>query len=150
MREGTVAGVQGIFLPLPDAPKQFVPLGMVKVSAGFPSPAADYEDKRLDINDYLVQNPVSTFFFPVEGDSMEGAEIFAGDILVVDKSVRPQHGHIVIAFVDGERLVKRLYKLAGRVALVAENPAYPRLDIQEGMDLEVWGVVVGKFKRLTS
>jgi len=145
-----VAGVQGIFLPLPDAPKQFIRLGTVKVSAGFPSPAADYEDKRLDINDYLVQNPVSTFFFPVEGDSMQGAEIFAGDILVVDKSVRPQHGHIVIAFVDGERLVKRLYKRAGRVALVAENPAYPRLDIQEGMDLEVWGVVVGKFKRLTS
>jgi len=150
MREFTVAGVQGIFLPLPDAPKQFIRLGTVKVSAGFPSPAADYEDKRLDINDYLVQNPVSTFFFPVEGDSMQGAEIFAGDILVVDKSVRPQHGHIVIAFVDGERLVKRLYKRAGRVALVAENPAYPRLDIQEGMDLEVWGVVVGKFKRLTS
>ena len=144
------AGVQGIFLPLPDAPKQFIRLGTVKVSAGFPSPAADYEDKRLDINDYLVQNPVSTFFFPVEGDSMQGAEIFAGDILVVDKSVRPQHGHIVIAFVDGERLVKRLYKRAGRVALVAENPAYPRLEIQEGMDLEIWGVVVGKFKRLTS
>ena len=81
---------------------------------------------------------------------MQGAEIFAGDILVVDKSVRPQHGHIVIAFVDGERLVKRLYKRAGRVALVAENPAYPRLEIQEGMDLEIWGVVVGKFKRLTS
>ena len=150
MREVTLAGEQGIFLPLPDAPKQFIPLGMVKVSAGFPSPAADYEDKRLDINDYLVQNPVSTFFFPVEGDSMQGAEIFAGDILVVDKSIRPQHGHIVIAFVDGERLVKRLYKRAGRVALVAENPAYPRLEIQEGMDLEVWGVVVGKFKRLTS
>jgi DNA polymerase V len=150
MREFTVAGVQGIFLPLPDAPKQFIRLGTVKVSAGFPSPAADYEDKRLDINDYLVQNPVSTFFFPVEGDSMQGAEIFAGDILVVDKSVRPQHGHIVIAFVDGERLVKRLYKRAGRVALVAENPAYPRLEIQEGMDLEIWGVVVGKFKRLTS
>lgn len=150
MRKATVAGVRGIFLPLPGAPKQFIPLGMVKVSAGFPSPAADYEDKRLDINEYLVQNPVSTFFFPVEGDSMQGAEIFAGDILVVDKSVRPQHGHIVIAFVDGERLVKRLYKRAGRVALVAENPAYPRLDIQEGMDLEVWGVVVGKFKRLAS
>jgi DNA polymerase V len=150
MLEATIGGVQGIFLPLPDAPKQYIPLGAVKVSAGFPSPAADYEDKRLDINDYLVHNPVSTFFFPVEGDSMQGAEIFAGDILVVDKSVRPRHGHIVIAFVDGERLVKRLFKRAGRVALVAENPVYPALEIQEGMELEVWGVVVGKFKRLTS
>lgn len=138
----------GIFVPLVDAPKQYLPLGLVKVSAGFPSPAADFEDKPLDINEYLIQNPVSTFFFPVEGDSMEGAEIFSGDILVVDKSVRPLHGHIVIAFVDGERLVKRLYKRAGRVALIAENPAYPPLEIREGMDLDVWGVVIGKFKRL--
>lgn len=124
-----------------------MPLGAVKVSAGFPSPAADYEDRRLDINEYLVRNPVSTFFFAVEGDSMEGAEIFDGDILVVDKSVRPRHGHIVVAFVDGQRLVKRLFRRAGRVALVAENPNYPTLDIHEGQELEVWGVVVGKFKR---
>lgn len=136
------------WLPSLDVPRVFIPLAGVKVSAGFPSPAADFEDKRLDINEYLIQNPVSTFFFPVEGDSMEGAEIFAGDILVVDKSVRPLHGNIVIAFVDGERLVKRLYKRAGRVALIAENPAYPPLEIREGMDLDVWGVVIGKFKRL--
>lgn len=124
-----------------------LPLDVVKVSAGFPSPAADYEEKRLDINVYLVRNPVSTFFFAVEGDSMQGAEIFDGDILVVDKSVRPIHGHIVVAFIDGERLVKRLYRRAGRVALVAENPAYPTLEIAEGQELQVWGVVVGKFKR---
>lgn len=137
----------GLFVPLLGAPRLELPLGAVKVSAGFPSPAADYEDKRLDINEYLVHNPVSTFFFAVEGDSMEGAEIFDGDILVVDKSVRPRHGHIVVAFVDGERLVKRLFRRAGRVALVAENSKYPTLDIQEGQELEVWGVVVGKFKR---
>lgn len=138
---------EGVFFPLLGAPRLELPLGAVKVSAGFPSPAADYEDKRLDINEYLVRNPVSTFFFAVEGDSMEGAEIFDGDILVVDKSVRPRHGHIVVAFVDGQRLVKRLFRRAGRVALVAENPNYPTLDIQEGQELEVWGVVVGKFKR---
>jgi len=137
----------GLFVPFLGAPRLELPLGAVKVSAGFPSPAADYEDKRLDINEYLVRNPVSTFFFAVEGDSMEGAEIFDGDILVVDKSVRPRHGHIVVAFVDGQRLVKRLFRRAGRVALVAENPNYPTLDIQEGQELEVWGVVVGKFKR---
>ena len=68
-------------------PPMPLPFDGVKVSAGFPSPAADYEDKRLDINDYLVRNPVSTFFFPVQGDSMEGAEIFEGDVFVVDKSV---------------------------------------------------------------
>lgn len=123
-------------------------MGIAKVSAGFPSPAADYEDKRLDINEYLVRNAVSTFFFPVQGDSMQGAEVFDGDILVVDKSVEPQHGHIVVAFVDGERLVKRLYKRGARVALVAENPAYPSIEVTGAMEMVVWGVVVGKFKRL--
>lgn len=92
----------GIFIPLLGAPKLALPLGEVRVSAGFPSPAADYEERRPDINEYLVRNPVSTFFFSVEGDSMEGAQIFDDDILVVDKSVRPRHGHVVIAFVDGE------------------------------------------------
>lgn len=140
----------GIVVPMPHAPRLALPLDTVKVSAGFPSPAADYEDKRLDINDYLVRNPVSTFFFPVEGDSMQGAEIFDGDILVVDKSIRPRHGLVVVAFVNGERLVKRLYRRAGRVALLAENPSYPALEIREGMELEVWGVVVGKFKRFAT
>lgn len=125
-----------------------LPVDTVKVSAGFPSPAADYEEQRLDINDYLVTNPVSTFFFPVQGDSMQGAEIFSGDVLVVDRSIKPRHGHIVVAFVDGERLVKRLHYRPGRVALVAENPAYPPIELQEGMELVIWGVVTGKFKRL--
>lgn len=125
-----------------------LPFDGVKISAGFPSPAADYEDKRLDINEYLVRNPVSTFFFPVQGDSMEGAEIFEGDVLVVDKSVEAQHGHIVVAFVNGERLVKRLYCRNGKVALVAENPKYPPLVVKEGVELTVWGVVIGKFKRM--
>lgn len=144
----TLATSPGVFVPLPGAPRLELPLGAVKVSAGFPSPAADYEDKRLDINEYLVRNPVSTFFFAVEGDSMEGAEIFDGDILVVDKCIRPRHGHLVVAFVDGERLVKRLWREHGRVALVAENPKYPTLEIQDGMELVIWGIVVGKFKRL--
>ena len=108
-----LANTRGSFVPLPGAPRQALPVDSIKISAGFPSPAADYEESRLDINEYLVRNPVSTFFFPVQGDSMEGAEIFDGDILVVDKSVRPRHGHIVVAFVDGLRLVKRLYRLYG-------------------------------------
>jgi len=142
----TVEG-RGIFIPLPDAPHLPLPWDQVRISAGFPSPAADYEDRRLDINEYLVRNPVSTFFFSVEGDSMQGAEIFDGDILVVDKSIRPRHGQIVVAFVDGQRLVKRLYRRNGRVALLAENPLYPPLEIREDQELLVWGVVVGKFKR---
>lgn len=137
-----------LFQPVLDAPKLFIPMGAAKVSAGFPSPAADYEDKRLDINEYLVRNPVSTFFFPVQGDSMEGAEIFDGDILVVDRSVKAVHGHIVVAFVDGDRLVKRLHHSGGRVALVAENPRYPMLELTGDMELVIWGVVIGRFKRM--
>ena len=144
-----LANLPGVFVPLLDAPHLPLPLDEVRVSAGFPSPAADYADKRLDINEYLVRNPVSTFFFSVEGNSMQGAEIFDGDMLVVDKSIRPRHGQIVIAFVDGQRLVKRLYQRAGRVALLAENPLFPPLEIREGMELLIWGVVIGKFKRFT-
>lgn len=147
MLESVASLGPGVFIPLTPAPRLPLPIDSVKVSAGFPSPAADYEESRLDINEYLVRNPVSTFFFPVQGDSMVGAEIHDGDILVVDKSVRACHGHIVIAFIDGQRLVKRLYNRAGRVALLAENPCYQPLEIKEGMELLVWGVVVGKFKR---
>lgn len=130
-----------------DPPVLRLPVDSVKVSAGFPSPAADHEERRLDVNEYLIKNPVSTFFFPVEGDSMEGAQIFSGDVLVVDRSVKARHGSVVVAFVNGERLVKRLWNRGGRVALVAENPAYPSLEIREGSELVVWGVVVGKFRR---
>ena len=147
MPEVTAIEGPSVFIPFPDAPKLPLPWDVVRISAGFPSPAADYEDNRLDINDYLVRNPVSTFFFSVEGDSMQGAEIFAGDILVVDKSIRPRHGQIVVAFVVGQRLVKRLFRRNGRVALLAENPHYPPLEIGEDQELLVWGVVIGKFKR---
>ena len=143
-----LANTRGIFVPLSGAPRQALPVDSIKISAGFPSPAADYEESRLDINEYLVRNPVSTFFFPVKGDSMEGAEIFDGDILVVDKNVRPRHGHIVVAFVDGLRLVKRLYRRGGRMALEAENPKYRPLIVTQEMDCVIWGVVVGKFKRM--
>lgn len=133
----------GFAVPLAGAPRLALPRDVVKVSAGFPSPAADNEDNRLDINGYLVRNAVSTFFFSVQGDAMQGAEIFDGDVLVVDKSLEPQHGHIVVAFVDGERLAKRLYKRGARVALVAENPAYPSIEAGKDMKVVIWGVVVG-------
>lgn len=133
-------------LPILDAPTQASQLVAIKVSAGF-SPSADYAEKHLDINDYLVQNAAATFFFRVQGDSMEVAQIFDGDILVVDKSIEPAHGHIVIAFCNEERLVRRLYKQKGRVALEADNPHYPPIEASEKSDLLIWGVVTGKFKR---
>ena len=129
-------------------PCLYLPLGLGSVSAGFPSPAEDYADRRLDLNQYLVRNPVSTFFFKVRGDSMQDAQIFDGEVLVVDRSIEACHGHIVVAFVNGERLVKRLYRRGGRVALLAENKAYPPLVLTDGAELEIWGVVIGLAKRI--
>lgn len=112
-----------------------------KIPAGFPSPANDYIDQRLDLNEYLAFNPEATFFLRVQGDSMTGAGIHDGDLLVVDRSLQAKSGNVVIAVVDGEFTVKRLQRLKGKVWLKAENPSYPSLDIQEGQELEIWGVV---------
>lgn len=132
----------------PEAPVTLFPLAAGKVSAGFPSPAADYEEERFNPMHQFMRNPVSTFFFTVKGDSMIGAEIFSGDTLAVDRSIQARHGHIVVAFINGERLVKRLYSKDGRIALLAENPAYPPLEITEETNLLIWGVVVGLIKSI--
>ncbi|NMG47773.1 translesion error-prone DNA polymerase V autoproteolytic subunit [Azoarcus communis] len=126
----------------------FIPIGATPVSAGFPSPAEDYAQRRLDINEYLIRNPVSTFFFTVKGDSMQEADIFEGDILVVDRSIEPAHGHIVVAFLNGERLVKRLSIRDGNVSLLAGNSEYPALTLKGENQLDIWGVAIGKFKRI--
>ncbi len=118
-----------------------------RISAGFPSPAADYAEEGLDLNDYLVRNKPATFMFTVKGDSMIGASIEEGDKVVVDRSLRPRHNDIVVAVVDGEYTIKRLYKHRGRVELRPENPAYQPMVFGEGAELEVWGVVVGVVRR---
>jgi DNA polymerase V len=117
------------------------PLFMVPVTAGFPSPADDYVEGKLDLNDYLVKHPAATFFVRVAGDSMIGAGIHPGDILVVDRSLEPTDKRVVIAVVNGELTVKRLKLRQGVVALMAENDAYPPLEIHGDMDFEIWGVV---------
>jgi len=117
------------------------PLFLSGVSAGFPSPADDYLDRKLDLNEHLVKNPAATFFVRVAGDSMTGAGINDNDILVVDRSLEPANNNIVIAVVNGELTVKRLIKNRGCCRLIAENPDYPPLDIGEEMELEIWGVV---------
>jgi DNA polymerase V len=129
-------------------PVQSFPVALVGLSAGFPSPAQDYEDKRLDINQFLVRNPNTSFIFKVKGDSMRDADIFNGDMLVVDRSIEAQHGNIVVAFVNGERLVKRLCTRGGPLRLEAAHPHYPTIVITDAMEMQVWGVVVSKFKRL--
>jgi DNA polymerase V len=120
-----------------------------RVPAGFPSPAEDYVDKSLDLNTYLVRNKAATFFFRVMGDSMTGARIHDGDMLVVDRSIEPRHRHIVLAVINNEYTVKRLYNLDGVIELHAENPAYPPIRFREHEELQVWGVVVGTVSRFS-
>ena len=117
------------------------PLFLSGVSAGFPSPADDYLDRRLDLNEHLIKNPAATFFVRVDGDSMTGAGINDDDMLIVDRSLEPANGNIVIAVINGELAVKRLLKKNGDCQLVAENQHYPPLDINEDTPLEIWGVV---------
>lgn len=118
-----------------------------RISAGFPSPATDYLEEGLDLNDYLVRNKPATFLFTVKGDSMIGASIEAGDKVVVDRAQSPRQGDIVVAVVNGEYTLKRLHKQLGRVELRPENPAYAPIVFREGTELLVWGVVVGVVRR---
>ncbi len=118
-----------------------LPLFSGGVSAGFPSPAEDYTDRKLDLNELLIKNPAATFFVRVEGDSMVGAGIQHDDILVVDRSRQAVSGDIVIAVLDGELTVKRLFRGAHCARLLAENPDYPAIEIGEERDCEIWGVV---------
>ncbi|MDV6344745.1 translesion error-prone DNA polymerase V autoproteolytic subunit [Nitrosomonas sp. Is37] len=124
-----------------------LPLLQYRVPAGFPSPADEYVEKGLDLNTYLVRNKAATYFFRVVGDSMTGAQIHDGDMLVVDRSIEPKHGHIVLAVVNNEYTVKRLYACNGVVELHAENPAYLPIRFRENEELQVWGVVVGTVSR---
>lgn len=110
------------------------------LSAGFPSPAADYADVGLDLNAYLVRNKPATFLFTVRGDSMIGAAIEDGDKVVVDRALTPKHGDIVVATVAGEYTIKRLYRHRGTVELHPENPAYPALTFRDGAELEIWAL----------
>lgn len=118
-----------------------IPLFSAKVSAGFPSPADDYVEKTLDLNDLLIQKPAATFFVRAEGESMLGAGIHPNDILVVDRSLDPVVGKIVICALNGELTVKRIKSIGKEVVLGAENPDYADIIVQEGIDLVIWGVV---------
>ncbi|MCX7258916.1 MAG: translesion error-prone DNA polymerase V autoproteolytic subunit [Burkholderiales bacterium] len=119
-----------------------------KVPAGFPSPAADHTQERVDLNKELIRNKDATYLFRVKGDSMTGAGIYEGDTLVVDRSVTPKHNHIVLALLNNEFTVKRLYRRGGVVKLVAENNIYPVRLIKEEDDFVVWGVVTFNLHKL--
>lgn len=112
------------------------------VKAGFPNPAEDSRGVALDLNELIIRHPVSTYYLRVDGDSMEGAGITTGDIVVVDKSLDPKSGDIVVAAVDGDFTLKYLKLEAGQKAwLVAANPAYQPIALHEATDAQLWGVV---------
>jgi DNA polymerase V len=124
-----------------------LPMPVAAVRAGFPSPAEDFAVNRLDLTQLLITHPQATFLLRVAGASMREAGIDDGDTLVVDRAIKPRHGHIVVAVVDGEFTVKELYQRAGRVRLKAANPTFPDIEPRDGQTIEVWGVVSSCIKR---
>ena len=130
-----------IMLPNDKAGDLRLPLFGTRVAAGFPSPADDHLENTLDLNEHLVRRPAATFFVRVQGESMTGAGINPGDILVVDRAEEARDGKIVIAALDGELTVKRLSRRDGRVMLMPENPAFEPIPVNEEMSFVIWGVV---------
>lgn len=119
------------------------------VCAGFPSPADDFTVKRIDITAELITHPQATFLLKVSGDSMKDAGIFDGDMIVVNRAIKPRHNQVVVAVVDGEFTVKTLYQRAGRTRLKPANVTFPDIVPHEGQTLEVWGVVTAAIKRFS-
>ena len=115
-------------------------------AAGFPAPGDDMVEKSLDLNDLLIDNPTSTFFVKVEGESMEGAKIFSGDILVVDRGVEPATGKIVVAAVYGEMVVKRLLINQSGTSLISEKEGYDPIPVTDNDDCLIRGVVIGSMR----
>ncbi len=118
-----------------------LPLFISHISAGFPSPADDYKEIELDVNELVIRHPEATFYVRVSGDSMEHAAICDGDVLVVDRALEARHNDVIVALVNGEFTVKRLHANGGALHLVPENPTYQSLEVTEAMDFQVWGVV---------
>lgn len=130
-----------IFFPARTPTLIALPLFTGKVAAGFPSPADDYVEKTLDLNELLIQKPAATFFVRAQGESMLGAGIHPNDILVVDRSIEPAPGKIVICALNGELTVKRLARDGEQWRLTAENSDYPDIVLHEELDMVIWGVV---------
>ncbi len=122
--------------------KSKIPLLIDSVSAGFPSPADDYTEENIDLNEYLISNPFSTFFLRVKGDSMINAGIKDKDLIIVDKSLTARPGNIIIAMIDGEFTIKRLSIKNNELYLKAENLNYPDFRFQNHIDVQIWGVVI--------
>jgi DNA polymerase V len=112
-----------------------------RISAGFPSPAMDFTDKTIDLNEYLIKHPAATFFGRVKGDSLKNAGIEDGDLLIIDRSLEPMNGKIAVCYLDGEFTAKRIKKHREEVWLMPENENYPPIKMQPGNELIIWGIV---------
>lgn len=116
------------------------------VTAGFPSPAEDHMVQRVDLMAQLIRHPQATFLLRVRGESMRDAGIFDGDVVMVDRAIKPRHNHIVVAVVDGDFTIKLLYQRLGRTKLKAANVTFPDITPKDGQTLEIWGVVTAAIK----
>jgi DNA polymerase V len=135
------------FLPASFEIRLDIPLASFCISAGFPSPADDYLEEGLDLNEYFIRHPAATFYVRVAGDSMRGAGIFDGDVVIVDRAVECTDGSIVVARLGDEFTLKRIAKKGNRVYLQAENENYQPIEVTEESDCEIWGRVVGSVRR---
>lgn len=133
-------------IPLSDAPAYIRELQGSTV-AGFPSPAEDLQERRIDLTEQLITHPQATFIIRVRGLSMIEAGIFDGDLLVVNRALKPKHGCIVLAVVEGEYTVKYLHQRPGKIRLKAANPTFPDIEPKDGQTLEIWGVVTAAIKQ---
>lgn len=118
-----------------------LPLILSRISAGFPSPADDYIEQKLDLNKFLIKHPAATFFVRIEGESMSGAGIKSGDLVIVDRALPVTDSAIVLAVVNGEFTIKRIKKYKNKLFLMPENSAFKPLEVTQEMAFEVWGVV---------
>ena len=120
--------------------KMDIPLYLTPVPAGFPSPADDYKERSLDLNRHLIKQPAATIFIKANDDSMVKAGIFHGDLLIVDRSIKPCDRKIVIVALDGTTVIRRFRKIKDKIYLMPENPEYRPVEVIEGMDIEIVGV----------
>ena len=126
-----------------------IPLVKETISAGFPSPAEDYIELGIDLNKYLIKNPISTFFLRVSGNSMNKAGIYNDDLLIIDRSINPNPGNVVVALLDGEFTLKRLIKKQDTYYLKADKENYPAINLYEYIDIQIWGVAIYSIHELT-
>lgn len=121
--------------------EQHLPLILSHIPAGFPSPADDYVEQSLDLNKFLIKHPAATFFVRVEGESMTGAGIKSGDLIIVDRALQAHDNAIILALINGEFTIKRIKKIKNKLFLVPENQKFKELEITPDMSFEIWGVV---------